>query len=163
MHVDKDDLIISHLFDAPREIVFMAWTDPEQLPLWYSPKGCEIEFKRIELTTGGQFHYCLRHPNNVTTWFKGVYMLIDAPSRIVYYSALSNEQGDILTYGDESKSRDYPQAVISTATFSAVDEQTMLVLHQTILESEARTNGAFDEWINRFDQLADILPKAQNP
>jgi uncharacterized protein YndB with AHSA1/START domain len=139
MHVDKDDLIISHLFDAPREIVFMAWTDPEQLPLWYSPKGCEIEFKRIELTTGGQFHYCLRHPNNVTTWFKGVYMLIDAPSRIVYYSALSN------------------------ATFSAVDEQTMLVLHQTILESEARTNGAFDEWINRFDQLADILPKSQNP
>jgi uncharacterized protein YndB with AHSA1/START domain len=159
MLVNKDDLIISHLFDAAPEIVFMAWTDPEQLPLWYNPEGYEIEYKKIDLQTGGEFHYCLRHPTQGERWIKGLYMLIEVPSKIVYYSAASNEKGDILTSRDENRSDDYPQAVISTATFSAVGTQTMVVLHQTVLESEARNNGSFDEWIQKFDQLSAILPR----
>ena len=49
MNSDKNELLISHLFDAPRDVVFNAWTDPEQLKHWYAPDGCSIELKRSML------------------------------------------------------------------------------------------------------------------
>ncbi|SMD18503.1 SRPBCC domain-containing protein [Pedobacter nyackensis] len=48
MNSDKKELRIPHVFDAPGEVVFQAWTDPEQLKHWYTPNGCTIEFKTIE-------------------------------------------------------------------------------------------------------------------
>ena len=41
----EKELFITHLFNAPRELVFEAWTDPEKLIHWYAPDGCTIEFK----------------------------------------------------------------------------------------------------------------------
>jgi len=47
METNKKDLFITHLFDAPRELVFGAWTDPEHLKHWYAPEGCTIESKAL--------------------------------------------------------------------------------------------------------------------
>ncbi len=58
MKTNKDDLLIKHLFDAPREMVFDAWTNPEHLKHWYAPDGCTIEFKSIDVKSVGGSILC---------------------------------------------------------------------------------------------------------
>ena len=90
------EVLISRIFDAPRELVFQAWLDPRQLARWYAPRGCTIEFRALEARPGGEFHSCIRAPDGHECWCRGVYRTINPPVQIVYTLAVSNERGDRL-------------------------------------------------------------------
>ena len=53
-------VVISRVFDAPRELVFDAWTRPEHLLRWFAPRGCSFQIERIDVRPGGGFHSCIR-------------------------------------------------------------------------------------------------------
>ena len=89
----KKKLFITHLFDAPRELLFRAWTDPEQLIHWYAPDGCTIEFKTIDVREGGTFHSCIHDPIHGDCWIKGIYQEVVFPERLVFSMVLTNEHG----------------------------------------------------------------------
>ena len=61
------------MFDAPRELVFSAWSDPNHLRRWWGPKGCSIGFCNMDLRPGGQLLYSLRMPDGQEMWGKFVY------------------------------------------------------------------------------------------
>ncbi len=52
------ELVVTPLIEAPRELVFKAWTEPEHLMHWWGPKGFTTPFCRIDFRPGGVFHYC---------------------------------------------------------------------------------------------------------
>lgn len=54
---------ISYTFNAPRKLVFQAWTNPAYLKQWFAPKGCTIEFKKLEIKINGAFHSCIHNPH----------------------------------------------------------------------------------------------------
>ncbi|RYD94721.1 MAG: SRPBCC domain-containing protein [Sphingobacteriales bacterium] len=151
------ELLITHLFDAPRELVFEAWTDPEQLKHWYAPDGCTIEFKAIEVKTGGEFHSCIHDPVHGECWIKGVYHEVVFPEKLVLSMVLSNEQGDDVNANDAGKPEDWPQAIITTVTFASFGKQTKVTLHQTVAEEEAKKTGAYQSWFSMFDRLNALL------
>jgi len=156
---NSEELLITHLFDAPRELVFKAWTDPEQLKHWYAPDGCTIDFKSIEVKAGGEFHSCIHDPVHGDCWIKGVYQEVVPPEKLVFTMELSNEQGVLVTANEAGKSEDWPQAIITTVTFTPIGEQTKLTLHQTVAEAEAKKTGAYQSWFSMFDRLNAILVK----
>lgn len=87
MEINKNkekELFITHLFDAPVEMVFQAWTDPEQLTKWYAPDGCSISYKHLELKEKGSFHSCIHDPVHGDCWVKGTYLEINAPEKLVF-------------------------------------------------------------------------------
>ncbi|MBG6234491.1 uncharacterized protein YndB with AHSA1/START domain/biotin operon repressor [Pedobacter sp. CAN_A7] len=157
MENNKKDLLITHLFDAPIELVFNAWTDPEQLKHWYAPDGCSIEFKAIEVKVGGEFHSCIHDPVHGDCWIKGTYQEVTKNEKLVFSMELSNEQGIAVSANDAGKSEDWPEALITTVTFSPVGDQTKITLHQTVAETEARKTGAYQSWFSMFDRLSTIL------
>ena len=57
------DVLITRDFDAPRDLVFRAWTDPDRLARWHAPRGCTIEYRAIDVRPGGSFHSCIRAPD----------------------------------------------------------------------------------------------------
>ena len=156
---NSEELLITHLFDAPRELVFKAWTDPEQLKHWYAPDGCTIDFKSIEVKAGGEFHSCIHDPVHGDCWIKGVYQEVVPPEKLVFTMELSNEQGVMVTANEAGKSEDWPQAIVTTVTFTPIGEQTKLTLHQTVAEAEAKKTGAYQSWFSMFDRLNAILVK----
>ncbi len=81
-------LVITRVFDAPRDLVFKAWTEPERLMRWWGPKGFTTPFCKVDLRPGGVFHYCLRSPEGRDVWGKGVYREIVEPERIIYTDTL---------------------------------------------------------------------------
>ncbi len=83
---------ITRVFKAPRERVWKAWTEADQLRHWWGPKGCSIDVPRLEFRPGGFFHYAMKFANAPTMWGRFNYREIVAPERIVWLNSFSNEK-----------------------------------------------------------------------
>jgi uncharacterized protein YndB with AHSA1/START domain len=157
MKANNEDLLITHLFNAPAALVFNAWTQPELLKNWYAPDGCTIDFKSINVKEGGEFHSCIHDPVHGDCWIKGIYQEVSFPEKLVFSMILSNEQGDVVTANEAGKTENWPQAIITTVTFAPIGQQTKVTLHQTVAEAEAKKSGAYQSWFSMFDRLNHIL------
>ena len=159
MNSKKKELFITHLFDAPREVVFQAWTDPEQLKIWYAPDGCTIEFKAIEVKQGGHFHSCVHDPVHGDCWIKGTYLEVLSPEKLVFTMVMSDEHGNSVDSVDAGKTEDWPQKQITTVSFDLIGRKTRVSIHQTVSEEEAKKTGAYHGWIKMLNKLSSLLNK----
>ncbi len=162
MNSSNKELFITHLFDAPREAVFEAWTDAEQLKHWYAPDGCTIEFKTIDVTPDGGFHSCVHDPIHGDCWIKGRYIIVLPPEKLVFTMVLSDADGNFVTSVEAGKPEDWPEETVTTVTFEAAGEQTKVSVHQTVLEEEAKKTGAYQSWIKMFNRLNLLLNSEMN-
>jgi uncharacterized protein YndB with AHSA1/START domain len=78
------EIVSSRTFDAPRERVFSAWTDPVRLARWWGPKGFRNTFHEFELTPGGNWRFVMHGPDGVDYRNHSVFVEIAAPQRIVF-------------------------------------------------------------------------------
>lgn len=157
MNSDKKELLITHLFDAPKEIVFRAWTDPEQLKHWYAPDGCTIEYKMIDTTQGGNFHSCIHDPVHGACWVKGTYLEVLPNQKLVFTMVMSDESGNSVNSVTAGKTADWPEEQITTVTFESIAEQTKVTIHQTVSEEQAKKTGAYQSWIKMLNKLEMLL------
>ena len=155
------DLIITRIFDAPRERVWKAWTDPEQVMQWWGPKifvspSCKIDFR-----VGGKYLFCMQSDGGPEIWQKGlwstgVYKEIVPMERIVQTDSFADEYGDVVPashYGIE----DVPDELEVTLTFKDVDGgKTMMTLKHSGLPS-AMKEDCITGWNESFDKLEKIL------
>lgn len=153
------DVLITRDFEAPRELVFRAWTDPQHLQQWFAPHGCSVEFRKFDFREGGRFLSCIRNPQYPACWCAGVYREIVAPERIVFTMGVSNEQGQLLTATQAGMDPDWPQETVLTVTFADLNGKTRLILHQTVSEALAKKTGAHPSWLQMLDRLAAELTK----
>ncbi|MES2419004.1 MAG: SRPBCC domain-containing protein [Bacteroidota bacterium] len=151
------ELLITHLFDASPALVFQAWTDPLHLQHWYAPDGCTIEFKTIDVRENGSFHSCIHDPIHGECWIKGKYIQVKPYEKLVFSMILSNAQGDTVNATEAGKPEEWPQAIITTVSFSPVGQQTKVTLHQTVAEVEAKKTGAYQSWLKMFGRLNVLL------
>lgn len=149
----EKEVLITHLFNAPVDLVFKSWTRPELLVNWYAPDGCTIEYKMINVKEGGKFHSCIHDPVYGECWITGTYLEVVADEKLVFTMALSNEAGELLESVDAGKSADWPKETVTTVTFEPLGNQTKLTLHQTAPEAEAKKSGAYQSWIKMFNRL----------
>lgn len=155
----EKEVLITYVFDAPRELVFKAWTDPEQLKDWYAPSGCTIEFRSIDVRPGGTFHSCVHNPVFGDCWIKGIYQEVVFPERLVFSMILADEAGNAVTSAEAGKQEDWPEATVTTVFLVAEGNTTRLTLHQTVSEAAARESGAYQSWIEMFHLLNELVIK----
>lgn len=83
------ELVITREFDAPRDLVWRAWTDPAQLGRWWGPKGMPTHVEKFELKPGGIFHYRMERPEG-DWWGRFVFREIKPPEKLVFVSSFSD-------------------------------------------------------------------------
>ncbi len=111
-----EDFVISRTFDAPRALVWKAWTEPEQLAQWWGPKGCTIRVAKFDLRPGGMFHYAMAFQPGHDMWGRFVYREIEQPERMVYVNSFSDPEGGI-TRAPFPQLRDtFPLEILNTVT-----------------------------------------------
>jgi len=81
--LDEHALQMSHVFDAPREAVFRAWTDPDELRHWFG-MGLYDTLAEVDFRVGGTYRYAMKSPEGDGPRVTGSYREIEAPSRLVY-------------------------------------------------------------------------------
>jgi uncharacterized protein YndB with AHSA1/START domain len=154
-------VVITRDFDAPREQVFRAWTDPAQLHRWFAPDGCAIEFAHIDVRPGGAFHSCVRTPDGHECWCVGEYREVVPPARLVYTMAVADAQGNHRDPADVGMDPAWPRETVLTVTFDEpAPGKTRLTLHQTVSESLAKRTGAHPSWLGMLDRLGEMLAGA---
>jgi uncharacterized protein YndB with AHSA1/START domain len=158
------DFVISRVFDAPRELVWKAVTDPEHMKHWWGPKGFTPRVAKMDFRPGGVYHYCLRSPDGKEMWGKFVYREIVAPERIVFINSFSDENGGLTRH---PMSPTWPLEMLSTFTFAEQDGKTIFTIKWTpynATEEERKTfdaahGGMTQGWTGTLDQLAEYLAK----
>ena len=94
-------LVLERVFNAPRELVFKAYSDPEHLKHWWGPRGWELPVCKIDFKPGGVWLYCMKCVDKdqgqyfgMESWGKGVYHEIVAPEKIVYTDYFADSEGN---------------------------------------------------------------------
>ncbi len=161
------DFIISRTFDAPRELVFKAWTEADRLKQWFGPKGCSIRVASLDLRPGGVFHYCMVTPDGHEMWGKFVYREIVPPERIVLINSFSDAKGGLTRH---PMSATWPLEMLSTTTFSEdLPGKTTITIRWAPVNATAEERKTFDSghegmtkgWGGTFEQLAEYLKTAK--
>lgn len=158
---EEQELVIERIFDAPRELVFKAWTEPEQAKRWWGPKGFTTPVCEIDLRPGGVYFNCMRSPEGQDYWSKGVYREIVEPERIVCTDSFADEQGNIVSPRKYGMSPDWPEEALITVTFEEHGGNTKFTLHHAPIKPGPERDMCRQGWNEMLDKLEDYLAKAQ--
>jgi len=161
-----EEFVISRVFDAPRDLVWKAFTECEHLMRWWGPKGFKMLSCKVDLHPGGIFHYCLQSPDGQTMWGKFIYREIVAPERLVHIVSFSDENAGVTRH---PMAPSWPLETIATATFTEHDGKTTLTVRwapHNATEEERKTFAASHDsmrqgWTGTMDQLTDYLAQAR--
>lgn len=159
---NPNEFIISRVFDAPRELLWKVWTERDHLMKWFGPKGVGIPKCNMDFRPGGIFHYCMLTPDGQEMWGKWVFREIEAPARLVLVSSFSDAEGGLTRHPFNAQ---WPLETLSTTTFEARGNKTLLTIHWQPLNATPEEHAAFDEshasmqqgWGGTFEQLAEYL------
>jgi uncharacterized protein YndB with AHSA1/START domain len=150
---DKRDLVITRVFDAPRELVYKAWTDQRLLARWWGPRGFTNPVCEIDVRPGGGIRIDMTGPDGTVYPMKGLFHEIAPPGRLVITtSAFEDVGGKALL------------EVLNTVTFAELVGKTELTMHAVVVKSSPETEAALDGmeegWSQSLDRLAEELAKA---
>jgi uncharacterized protein YndB with AHSA1/START domain len=145
---DSRELVIRRTFNAPRALVFRAWTEPQLLAQWSCPRGFTFSENRGELRVGGAFFARMRSPEGTEHRLQGVYREIIPPERLVFSHCWVDERG---TPGPET---------LVTVTLSERDGRTEMSFHQGIFAAVEARDGHAQGWGSCFERLAELLERS---
>ena len=88
------EIVLTRVFDAPRQLVWDAFTKPELLKRWFGPRGWSLAVCEVDLRVGGGFRFVLRGPDGQKMGMRGVYREIAAPERSVHMESFDDYPGE---------------------------------------------------------------------
>ena len=155
------DLVITREFNATREEVWKAWTDPEMMKRWWGSKDFTTPVSTIDLRVGGRFLYCMRGPgpDGVVTdvWGTGTYKEIVPLEKIVCTDSFADEKGNIVPATHYGMGPEFPLELLITVTFEDVGRNTAITLRHAGLPAGRMREMTATGWNESFDKLDEIL------
>lgn len=142
---EERELLLTRVFDAPRELVFKAWTDPEHVAQWYGPEGFSVVFLEMDVRPGGAWRKCMRSPAGADYWRSGVFREIVEPERLVFTYVSDDPLG---TSGHET---------LVTITFADQGAKTLMTFRQAVFESVAARDSHRGGWTSCMERFAAYL------
>ena len=162
----QPELVITRAFQAPRELVFKAFTEAEHLVHWWGPKDFQLEVITLDVREGGLFHYSMANENGFKMWGVFKYHHVNSPQEIVFVNSFSDEQGNIIRGPFHEM---WPLEVMNTWTFTEENSITTLTLkgkphnatEPEINTFEAEMNSMNQGFGGTFNQLEAYLSRIQ--
>lgn len=156
---NKDEVTITHIFNAPRELVWKAWTDPETFKRWWGPEGFTAPVAKIDLRVGGKFLGSMKSPEGQEFWSTGTYREIKAPERLVVTDSFADEHGNVVSASHYGMEGEFPLEMLVTVTLEEHDGKTRLTLKHAGVGAipDADRNGMEQGWSQSFDKLDKVL------
>jgi len=146
------DLALTRFIDAPRELVWRAWTEPEHLKQWWAPKPWETVGCELELRPGGRFRTVMRGPDGTEIPGDGVFLEIVEHERIVFT--------DALIPGYRPAENPFMTVIITLEEHGGGTNYTARVLHKDAANREKHeAMGFFEGWGTCLKQLAALVER----
>ena len=146
------EIVISREFDAPRELVWEAWTNPKHVVNWWGPRGFSTAIEKMDVRPGGVWKHVMRGPDGANYPNKSVFKEVVKPERIVYSHGGRQENGPGTSF-------------VSTWTFDAVTAGRTRVTIRMVFPSPAARDlvvkefGAIEGGKQTLERLGEHLSK----
>src|SRR5579871_5511985 len=151
------ELVLTRTFDAPRSVVFKAWTDPKHLTAWWGPKGFTNPVCEVDVRPGGAIRIVMRAPADAPASVRGdhpmsgVFHEVVVPERLVFTSAVDDANGERVL------------EVLNTVTFEERAGKTTLTLHASVVKATEKATGMLAGmemgWSQSLDRLVDLVSR----
>ena len=139
------ELVIIRIFDAPRELVFRAWTDPRLAKDWFGPRDYPATHMEMDVRPGGAWRGCLRSTESGKELrLGGVFREVTPPERVVFTFAWEEE-------GERGLETEV------TLTFAEQDGKTRMTFRQVPFQSVEERDGHQGGWTSSFDRLEEYV------
>jgi uncharacterized protein YndB with AHSA1/START domain len=158
-----EPFIILREFNAPRELVWKAWTERDQLRQWFGPKGFLMTEAHLDFRVGGIFHYAMKTPEGKEFWGKFVYREIRAPEKIVYVNSFSDQEAGVTRH--PLTQDPWPLQMLTETTFAETGGKTTVTIKWVPLDPTDDEQATFDKgrpsmtqgWSGTLDRLSAYL------
>ena len=154
---EVQELVITRVFDVPREIIWKAWTDPEIMKKWWGPKDFTSPVCKIDLRVGGKYLYSMRSPEGQNFWSTGTYREIVVPERLVMTDSFADAEGNVVPATHYGLSADFPLELQVMVTFEEHNGRTKMTLKHTGIPAGEMSKQTEAGWNESFDKLAGAL------
>ncbi|WP_274364362.1 SRPBCC family protein [Paenibacillus thermotolerans] len=159
---ESKQLVLTRVFDAPRELVFKVWTDPEHFGKWWGPKGFSLNVVKMDVRPGGMFLGSQSSPDGHVMWGKFVYQEVNPVERLTFIQSFSDEQGNTVRAPFHPN---WPLEIMNILTLAEENGKTLLTLRGGPHNATEEENAVFagmspmleQGFAGTFDQLADYL------
>lgn len=165
MTMSDDDsgqnLVIERTLDAPPELIWKMWTEPEHFAAWYGPGGATIPVAKMDVRVGGSRLLCMEMTTpdgTMQMWFTGEYLEVIKNQRLVYTDSMSDENGNVKSPEQMGMPEGHPTTTEVRVELEHVSGGTRMVL--THLGVPAGSPGAAG-WAMALDKLAANLDEAR--
>jgi uncharacterized protein YndB with AHSA1/START domain len=147
-------VVIERTLDAPADLVWRMWTEPEHFAAWYGPSGASIPVARMDVRVGGTRLVCMEveTPNGtMRMWFTGTYLEVVENKRLVYTESMSDEHGSPLPPSEMGMPAGHPSTTEVLVELDDLGSSTRMVMtHAGVPEDSPGATG----WRIAFDKLA---------
>ena len=127
----RDAVIIERSFDAPVDLIWQMWTDPEHFAAWYGPAGATIPVAKMDVRVGGTRLVCMemQAPGGpMQMWFTGEYREVVENERLVYTESMSDENGNVLSPSDMGMPEGHPTTTEVRVELEYIGGRTKMVM-----------------------------------
>lgn len=160
------DFRLSRTFQAPRELVYRAWTRPEHLAQWWGPAGLTMLKCEMDLRPGGTFLYGMKTPDGHEMWGKWVFRSVREPELLEFLVSFCDPQGNPVRH---PMAPEWPLEMLSTVTFTEHAGATTLAMTATAWNASDREREVFaagagsmtQGWTGTLDNFEAWLRKTQ--
>jgi len=155
---EKERMVVTRIFDAPRALVWEAWTNPKYVMQWWGPKGFTAPFCRMDFRVGGKFLCCMKSPDGQEFWNGGEYHEIVPLEKIVYSLYFADSKGNKV----EAEHYGIEHEAIADARDQAIFEdfgngQTKLTLIGNETMEDAKNSGQLEGWNEILEKVAAVI------
>jgi uncharacterized protein YndB with AHSA1/START domain len=156
------DFVITRVFDAPPDLLWKCFTEPERMKEWFGPKGSIVVAAKMDLRVGGVYHGAMRGPDGKVMWAKFVYREIAPPRRLVWEHSFSDEAGGLTRH---PLSPTWPLRLLTTGCARCAGRQDLAHATWAPLNASPQEQSTFEAahegmrggWGGSFERLDAYL------
>ncbi len=155
---ETERMVVTKIFDAPRELVWKAWTDPKYVMQWWGPKGFTAPVCRIDFRVGGKFLCCMRSPDGQEFWNAGEYHEIVLHEKIVSSMYFSDSNGNKVQPEHYGLEHEAIEGAHDVTLFEDIGKgQTKLTFIGNETMAEATKSGQVEGWNQILVKVATVV------
>ncbi len=159
-NISKEAVVIERVFDAPVDLIWQMWTNPEHFKNWYGPKGFTVPVAEMDVHVGGKHLFCMESPDgSMKMWSTGEYTEVVPNERLVYTDSPADENGNVVSPSAMGMPEGYPATTEVTILFEDIGGRTKMVMTHAGVPADSDANAG---WEQAFAKMADHIETVLN-
>jgi uncharacterized protein YndB with AHSA1/START domain len=156
---ETERMVITRVFDAPRELVWKAWTDPKYIMQWWGPKGFTAPVCKMDFRVGGKLLCCMKAPDGqICGWNAVEYYEIVLHEKIVSLMYFSDSEGNKIDPAELGIENEAIDGAFDVTLFEDLGNgQTKLTFIGNEPMESAKESGQMEGWVEILDKVAEVV------